>query len=112
MEISMQMDGQIVVVSIVGRIDSATAEKLEHAAATIIAEGASKVIFDLRKVDYVSSAGLRAILMAAKRTNAAGGGITLFGLQPAVDEIMTTSGFASIITLCANEADARAWFSA
>jgi len=112
MEVNTALDGDVAVLHIVGRIDGTTTNRLDQAIATVMDGGNRRIIFDLTEVDYVSSAGLRTILMAAKRANAGGGCIALFGLQPAVEEIMTTSGFTSIVELCASESDARAQLQA
>lgn len=107
MEITSTMDGDVAVLSIAGRIDFATSENVEHAVTTAIANGGRRVIFDLRAVDYVSSAGLRAILVAAKQAKSAGGGVAVYGLQAGVDEVFRMSGFGRIVPIAASDAQAR-----
>ena len=65
------------------------------------------MVFDMRNVGYVSSAGLRAILMAAKKANAAGGGVAVYGLQGGVEEVFTVAGFGKIVPIVASDAQAR-----
>lgn len=108
MEITTQIDGSLAILKVVGRVDAIAMSKLEQSATVAIAGGASRVAIDMRQVDYISSAGLRAVLMAAKKAQAAGGGIALFGLQPSVDDVMTTSGFSTIVRIAATEDEARA----
>ena len=74
---------------------------------TAIDGGSQRVIFDMRQVSYVSSAGLRAILIAAKKAKSAGGGVAVFGLQAGVEEIFATSGFDKIVPIAASDAQAR-----
>jgi anti-anti-sigma factor len=108
MEVSTHIDGKVAILSIDGRIDGTTVDGLEQAVSKVIAAGCAKLILDMRKVEYVSSAGLRGILLAAKKARTAGGGgVALFGLTPGVEEVMTMSGFASIIPIAATDADAR-----
>ncbi|MBS0644065.1 MAG: STAS domain-containing protein [Acetobacteraceae bacterium] len=112
MDITTQTDGGMATLKVVGRVDAIAMSKLEQAAGAAIEAGASRLVIDMRQVDYISSAGLRAVLMAAKKAQAVGGGIALFGLQPAVEDVMTTSGFATIVRITATEDEARALLSA
>lgn len=108
MEITSRIDGDLSVLRIEGRIDAATSANVEHAVNAAIGGGIKRLVFDMGAVAYVSSAGLRAILLAAKNAKAAGGGIAVCGLQPSVEEVFTVSGFGKIIPIAASEADARA----
>ncbi len=107
MQITSQIDGPVTVLTIAGRIDSRTMTSLEQAAATVVDGGGSRVVLDMGAVDYVSSAGLRAILIAAKKAKAAGGGLALFGVQPGVSEVFETSGFGDVVPIVPTHADAR-----
>lgn len=66
------------------------------------------LLIDLRELVYVSSAGLRVILMAAKRVRAKGGRIALCGLQPQVAEVFEISGFGAIVPIHADRESALA----
>ncbi len=107
MDITSRIDGDLTLLDVVGRIDAATSPNLEHAVNTAIGGGIHNVIFDMRQVSYVSSAGLRAILMAAKKAKSAGGGVAVFGLQPSVAEVFNVSGFGKVIPIAATDAEAR-----
>ncbi len=107
MEINQWVEGNVAVLTITGRIDAMTMSEVEKAAVGAIGGAVNRLIIDLRSVDYISSAGLRAVLVAAKRAKAAGGGVALFGPHPAVEDVMTSSGFASIVPIAATEAEAR-----
>jgi anti-anti-sigma factor len=107
MEISSTTEGGITTFSLVGRIDFATSTHLERAATAAIKGGNHRVVLDMREVNYISSAGLRAILVAAKQAKSAGGGVAVFGLQPRVEDVFTTSGFGRVVPVTATEAQAR-----
>jgi len=107
MDITSRIDGDLTLLDVVGRIDAATSPQLEQAVNTAVAGGIHNVIFDMRQVSYVSSAGLRAILLAAKKAKSAGGGVAIFGLQPSVAEVFTVSGFGKIIPIAATDVEAR-----
>jgi anti-anti-sigma factor len=112
MEITSRIDGDLIQFQVVGRIDAATSASVEHAVNAAIGGGSQRMIFDMREVSYISSAGLRAILIAAKKAKAAGGGVAVFGLQAGVEEVFTVAGFGKIVPIASSDADARAKLSA
>jgi anti-anti-sigma factor len=57
-------------------------------------------------LDYISSAGLRSILMAAKQVKAKNGRLLIAGMKEAVREVFNLSGFFSILHICETEEDA------
>jgi len=83
-----------------GRIDSNTAGQFEQELLTRIEAGEARVVLDFSALDYISSAGLRVVLMAAKRTQAAQGALALCGLNESIREVFEISGFLSILTVC------------
>ena len=102
---------EVQVVDLVGTLDS-------HAAGDIgdqlvaIARGSDKhVLLNLEKVDYISSAGLRIILRAAKLLQTAHGELKLCGPQSSVRDVMETAGFDSLLKVYETERDAFAAFS-
>ena len=106
MEIATQADGSAATLTVSGRIDATEMMKLEQAAAAALTGPVRYIIIDMHAVDYISSAGLRAILMIAKRAKAVAGGVALFGLQQGVEEVMTTSGFATIVPIAQTRTEA------
>jgi anti-sigma B factor antagonist len=66
------------------------------------------VIIDGTGLEYVSSAGLRAVLLAARAAQRAGSAFALCALQPAVREVFDLSGFSRIIAVHADRAAALA----
>jgi len=63
-------------------------------------------VLDLGEVDYISSAGLRVVLMLAKRQKQNAGKLVLCRLQPEVHEVVDISGFLSILTVVPDRATA------
>ncbi len=80
-----------------GRLDSVTAKDFETALIGKIDAGAKRVVLDLGQLAYISSAGLRVLLIAAKRLKSVGGALVLCGLNPSVREVFEISGFVSIL---------------
>lgn len=107
MDITNRLDGDIATFQLTGRIDAATAPGVENAVNTAVNGGAKRVILDMSGVAYVSSAGLRAILLAARKAASAQGGMAVFGLQASVAKVFTVSGFGKIVPIVASEAEAR-----
>jgi len=80
-----------------GRIDSSTAKSFEDLVLPCIADGRKALVLDLGQVDYVSSAGLRVIVLASKRALGLGVGFALCSLQENVAEVLDISGLSDVI---------------
>lgn len=94
------------IVQLQGKVDATIAPSVEQALVTVINQGEKKLVIDCSAMDFISSAGLRSLLMAVKKMKAAGGTIALSGLQPSVKEVFDISGFSSLFTIHATSADA------
>ena len=98
MQISEEAKGGAIVVSASGRLDSNTAAALEAVLpARVLANAVT--ILSLADVPYVSSAGLRVLLIGAKTAKANGHKLMLTGLSPSVREVFDISGFSSIFAI-------------
>lgn len=98
--------GQVFVLSPVGRLDSETAPGLQDQIAGHIQSGETIMLLDLSALTYISSAGLRTILIAAKKLQELNGGFALCGLSEPVAEVFSVSGFDAILTIHADRATA------
>src|SRR5579863_649742 len=107
MEITIKTEGDLVQFHCAGRLDSVTTARFAEAVKVSIESGGRRLIFDLRNVSYVSSAGLRAVLIAAKQARSAGGAVAVFGLQTNVAQVFSLSGFDKLLAIAANDAEAR-----
>ena len=106
MKLSTEKQGEATILNVGGRLDAAGAPELEAQGKMILLEGSKRLLLDLAGVEYISSAGLRSLLVLAKTAKAAGGALALCGLAPAVRETMTISGFDHILALAADRAAA------
>jgi len=89
---SMQEKGTITI-SLVGRLDGTTAEECQSAVHQVFEkESFSTLIFDLAGLEYISSAGLRVLLISQKKANAAGSEAVLEGMQAPVAEVIRLAG--------------------
>lgn len=105
MQISTRTTNDIHIVAIAGNLDSTTSPEAQKKLDAVLA-GARKVALDFSQLDYISSAGLRVLLGAAKRLRASGGTLGMFGLNQSVREVFEISGFSAILTVYPSEAEA------
>jgi anti-anti-sigma factor len=98
MDITESSAGAVKVAAMKGRLDAATASGAEAKLLGLLAGGA-KLVVDLAEVGYVSSAGLRVLLLAAKQAKAGGGAFALAAPQAGVMEVLQISGFHKILAI-------------
>ena len=110
MTITIETTASATIVSIEGQINSANATAMEAQVQAIIDGGARGLVFDFSALDYISSAGLRMVLVVAKRLKGEGGQLVLSGMQPHVREVFDISGFLAILNVEPTRAEALARF--
>jgi len=79
---------------------------LENELSGAIEGGDRYIVVDLSSVEYISSAGLRALLAALKRQKSLGGTLVLCSLHPYVKEVFEMTGFSRIFTTCSSKEEA------
>jgi len=100
MEINTKKEaGKGIIVSVRGRIDSASTTELEKVLAESMGRGEKVFVIDLSEVNYISSAGLRSILIINKKLKEKQGLLMLSSLQDMVKEVFDISGSSSIIPI-------------
>jgi anti-anti-sigma factor len=88
------------VLSPVGRIDHATSEGFKTALAPFMARcagGQDRILLNFVGVEYISSIGLRVLMLASKQAKTQGGSIGIASLQPTVREIFEISRFTMVL---------------
>lgn len=106
MEISVKRESGVVVGSLAGRLDAVTAPEFDKWFAERLQAGENRLALDMSGLEYISSAGLRSLLAAAKQIKASGGAIVLCGLSGTVEEVFKMSGFLSIFSVKESPAEA------
>jgi anti-anti-sigma factor len=96
MEIDVQMEGKVLVASVRGKVDTVSAPAFEKGLSSALNREENHVVLDLSGLEYISSAGLRVILSAAKTLKAKGGEIRLAATQGSVKKVFQISGFFSL----------------
>jgi anti-sigma B factor antagonist len=98
MDIAEHTEDDKLVIALGGRLDSNTSPELEERLSPRI-EQTGTVIVDMSRLNYVSSAGLRVLLKAAKIARGSKHRLALAGLTPQVQEVFDISGFTVIFTI-------------
>jgi anti-anti-sigma factor len=106
MEIAQEQVGAVSVLAPSGRLDTDSATDLELALQDLIAAEARHFVLDFSGIGYVSSAGLRVLLMAAKQLEGHKGSLRLCGLNPQVRQVFDIAGFSKLFQIFANRAAA------
>jgi anti-sigma B factor antagonist len=99
MEINEQKTDHCVIIGITGRLDTTNYSMLEKKLMELIDSHHDKILIECTKMDYVSSSGLRILLMALKKITLAKGKFVLCGLQENIREIFEISGFTNIFEI-------------
>lgn len=99
MEVVEETVGEVLVIRPVGRLDGSSSPDFEKRLLGHIEGGRHRLVLDLAQLDYVSSAGLRVMLLAAKKTAAAKGSVALCGLKDRIREVLEISGFTSLFKI-------------
>ena len=94
-------------VEVVGRVDSSTAPQLESALKKIIKDGRFRIVVDLSETEFMSSAGLRALLSALKEVRRFNrGDVRLANLPDKIKKAFDLAGFLELFKVYENATDA------
>jgi anti-anti-sigma factor len=99
MEVTDQKKERCSVIHIKGRLDTTNYTVLEKKLMELIDRGENRLLVNLSGMDYVSSSGLRILLMALKRITVSNGKFALCSLQENIKEIFEISGFTNIFEI-------------
>lgn len=108
MTLDQETRDDVAILRPVGRLDSATSPELERAVLERLEGGCKRMVFDLADMDYISSAGLRVILLAGKKLRASQGKLALAGMRETVREVFEMSGFLALFAVAPGVEEALA----
>lgn len=103
MDITTRIRDGVNVVYLSGSLDTNTSSQAETRIKKLIDWGSMKILIDLSGIDYISSAGLRILLVVSKKLNKIGGKLRLCSLNETVQEVFDISGFTMIFDLFESE---------
>lgn len=97
MTINRTSNGSALTLAVEGRLETTTAPELEAVVKNEL-DGVTELTFDFSNLDYISSAGLRVLLVAQKKMNVQGS-MKVTNANEIVNEIFSVTGFTDILTI-------------
>ncbi len=105
-DVAAERDGNALVLLPVGRLDSANARSFEQVVMEHIGSGEQSLIVDFSRLTFISSSGMRVLLIAAKKLQATSGKLILCEMKEHIEEVFRISGFDQIIPIKTSRGDA------
>ena len=106
MQISVKTTDEVTVLEFEGKLDTQTSPDTQQQLTELIEKGEKKILVNFEKLDYISSAGLRVLLFAAKQLKPSGGELRICSLNEIVKEVFDISGFMTIFKVFGSESEA------
>lgn len=102
MEITKNFENDKVILNVSGRIDTVTSSDFQQQVLDVFDMSLQNLVLDCQNLEYISSSGLRALLVIAKLANCKDVEITLKNVNSMVLEVLEMSGFDSFFTIGEN----------
>ncbi|MBN2549288.1 MAG: STAS domain-containing protein [Anaerolineales bacterium] len=97
MQLHYTQEKQAGLIAVHGSIDALNAGMVTDFGREKIAGGQSRLVLDLSETEFMSSSGLRAILVLLRECRQRGGDLHLAALQPGVEKLLTLAGFTQTL---------------
>ncbi len=98
-KLAQERHGDVLVVEVSGRVEAAIAPGFERDVVAQINDGAIRLVLDCSKMTYIASAGLRVLLVVARRLADDKGSFAVAAVPKAIREILAISGFDQVINV-------------
>ena len=108
MELTTEREDGVLSLLLDGRLDGSNVSEFDEQVRAAIEDSGSVVVMDFEKLRYISSAGLRSVLMTARALGNKNLGFALCSLSEQIREVFEISGFDKIIAVHQSRADAIA----
>ena len=110
--LSIETDNRqsVSVMKVKGRVDSETAPELDDALTKLLQNNKNKIVLNLQDVNYMSSAGLRAMVKAYQSANKSGGDVRLAAVSGPIEVILRTVGMLQMFKMFSSSEEAVAGF--
>lgn len=99
MEIKEEKRGNVKIVGLRGRLDANTSPSVEKQLQAFMDQGEKRLVFDLSELTYISSVGLRVLIVVAKDIQKVNGKLALARLNERIHEILKIAGFTRIFSI-------------
>jgi anti-sigma B factor antagonist len=110
--LSIETDNRqsVSVMKVKGRVDSETAPELDEALTRLLQQGRNQIVLNLEGVDFMASAGLRAMVKAYQAAKKSGGDLRLAAVSEPVEVILRTVGMMQMLQMYPSDQEAMASF--
>ena len=102
MDLREDTAGDVLILEVRGRIDSATAPALGERLTALLTGTGRRLVLDLGQLEYISSAGFRILLLAGKRAEAGESRLVLCGVSGKVRQLFDIGGFLDLFSITAS----------
>jgi anti-sigma B factor antagonist len=106
MEFTVDELGDVRAIRISGNLDTQTSPVAQKQLIQLIDDGATKILIDFENLNYISSTGLRMLLVAHSRLEGTSGQLRICNPNTMVQEVFETSGFSEIFSVYRSQAEA------
>ncbi len=106
MEIIQAKKDNFTILELEGRLDTNTTSVLEEKLMGLINNNENKIIIDFTQLGFISSSGLRVLLMTGKKLKASNGKLGLCALQEHVKEVFDVAGFTMLFAIFSSQDEA------
>jgi len=108
MKLTIDETDGITTICLEGRLDLEETMQIDQRLALATSTRALLIAFDLSRLSYIASIGIRSLIMATRVQATRGGKVAIFGPEPNVKKVLTTTGIDRLIPLCDDFAAAAA----
>lgn len=99
MDVTEKRQDGVMILGLKGRLDSNTSDGFEKKLLGMVQSGEARLVLDFEELDYISSAGLRVLLKAAKELKRSNGRLFICSMKDYIREIFEMSGFVSFLPI-------------
>lgn len=104
MQLEKHMQGDVTIIALDGTLDSDSAPRVQQDLSELVPDGAA-VLLDLSGVSYMSSAGLRVLLLVYRQARETGARLALAAVPEEINEVMAATGFLDFFTVAGSVAE-------
>ena len=112
MNITEEKRDDKLIVNLSGRLDAKTSKEAEKKLLSFVADGETKLLLDCGSLEYISSAGIRVVLMLVKKLKQAGGRLVFASLQNTVKEVFDLTNLTPLLEICGSRDEGLESFGA
>ena len=99
MEVTIEKKGESLVCSLVGRLDALAAQPVTRRSQPLLQNADKEIILDCSKLEYISSSGLRILLLIRKEAYRKGGKTIITGLSDDIRQVLLVTGFINLFEI-------------